>query len=62
MDKQSYFHMCQKCHSIVEKVYQKGYCKSCLAEYFQKIQPILNYAHPRYDNSGDKIHKKQKIL
>ncbi|MDH4199584.1 MAG: hypothetical protein OEV66_04305 [Spirochaetia bacterium] len=38
--------MCQKCHKIVDKVYQKGYCKKCLVEYFKGFQSILNNNHP----------------
>ena len=45
MEQQRYFHMCQKCHKIVEKIYQKGYCKSCLVEHFKEFQPLLNDAH-----------------
>ncbi|MDH4262362.1 MAG: hypothetical protein OEV78_04880 [Spirochaetia bacterium] len=45
MSGQQFFHMCQKCHQIVEKVYQKGYCKKCLVEYFREYQSILNESH-----------------
>jgi len=45
MDEQRSFHMCQKCHKIVDKIYQKNYCKSCLAESFKAFKPMLDTSH-----------------
>gem|GEM_PF-2405797 len=53
---QQSFHICQHCHQIVEKVYQKGYCKSCLVDYFRKYQGVLNESHAL---KSDNVKKKQ---
>lgn len=45
MSNQRIFHMCQKCHTIVDKVYQKGYCKNCLVQHFKEYHSILNNSH-----------------
>ena len=55
MENQHYFHMCQKCHRIVEKVYQKGYCRECLTLHFKGFQGMLNQGHAL----NKKIEKKK---
>lgn len=50
--------MCQKCNKIVEKVYQKGYCKSCLVEYFNGYKPLLNESHAMNSALVKNIKKK----
>jgi len=42
---QKHFHVCQKCHAIVDQIYQMSYCKECLVEYFKKYHPLLNKSH-----------------
>lgn len=40
------FYTCQKCHKMVEKVYQKGYCRACLGEHFRSLRKVINLTHP----------------
>ncbi len=39
--KQQKLYTCQSCHKMVEKIYQQDYCKPCLVDIFNSLNPIL---------------------
>jgi len=42
---------------MVDKIYQKGYCRECLADSFREIQAVINGAHPRSGGKDTSINR-----
>ncbi|MCB1146318.1 MAG: hypothetical protein KDK41_06790 [Leptospiraceae bacterium] len=45
MHEQSGFYRCQCCGKIVDRIFQKGYCRDCLVTMFKPLRSILDENH-----------------